>query len=1403
MDLNGRIHQVSSAGYIRKVQQRSNRFVVEGSDDAAADTALLQEVATKVNASNQDCRVIFRKRLRLNANVDFQPTRECVFEGEEGAVLACDGANAQITFGEYFNVLAATTIAINATVAGQTELIGTGLGSLTPGTKLAVIGDDVLETAHSATLAYAPMEVVEVGKPTPTASGSSTTNVQINGSIHDALTVNPRVAVIPAMPRVICKNFDIENVGSVAALQPLVFLTASGIEVENIKSIAPAAGQFLFSLYYNARIHGCDFQTKLNPDVSANQSPQGYGIVSGVGTGLHISGNSFAFMRHGFTTGPGYSSTGVRHGTPRDTLIESNIIQHGTEYTATPVNSPGHGLVGGDVGSRQTVASVTGQLLEVTDGDNVVLLVPGAHPSLDCHAEGANIIIRKNMIRMPAAVPNTGAAEIGILSRARDVLIEGNDIVGPPGSAFKGIEIWGPRNKVIRNNMKNGWIGVRTNEFAFSSPAHDTEVRDNDFESMSCCAVEHKSGDRLKLVGNKGRDIGSLSPNAIFDLETGTDHEVVGNRFPKGPNSKVVHLAGISASAIAKYVGNTASGYDLCGIGFDLGTADGRQLDAKFRSLNDVEPGRITTISGHALDAVDDKYSPVLADGTIFDDTSAGQVYYGLYHSHNGDTVCLIPYGAQFEMPSDYLTGTYTLTPSTTNLWWNEDANDGGGRPGAYTATTPGDSASGPVLRVLNQFASTLLVEVIDPASTAQNAVVSGVKRAENVAALDSLSVQSGELVILRKYYSTSPDGDGSGQILRYDASSGAIVDGGFVFNGPGGNGRYIALDQTVVNASRFGVKGSNETGQTPAIQALVNLAGTKGLPVEFNAGSYLIESTIVFPAGRGRMLRGQGRDLTTFTRNFNGSMFQLSADIAFFSLTDFELDGSGGTGHGISLTDATPTTGSFSPSQGVVRQLSVHSCEGTDVINGNTVPAAGIAILEGLEIQVRECWIEGCEIGVLNIEGQTIHLFQMVAARCNLAGVVNVSTEASSITDCDVVANGLEPTPGDVTWSLPVAYSTRFEGTTIPKGGIILIDDHGTVATKNKLKENFPNQFFTSGLYPQLIQGNWIRTTTELTTSEIIYGVKSHTAVRVIENQFFDAFQNTYTRKNIHIDGVNGPSAPIKSFAIERNDFYWGSGGNLETAIHISGGTNPNYGATGTIKGNTFGSISNASNQLNCTDVVLMDGVIGSVVVEENDVTLNGANYSVTDVFDFAGVIKPVNTNNPGNDRFIRLLNNRANDQFDLSPTWTITRMPTDAAVRVYREDVGYDAPAFPAGEGSVYRQLNGAKWSKQGGGNGSTGWIPVDGPRVTFGQNATSPSVASGVLFRTNNTASTDVSNFSGGADGQRIEVTIGDANTTILNNSSIQLAGGSSWTPASGGTITLTLDGTQWREVSRAEY
>lgn len=95
------------------------------------------------------------------------------------------------------------------------------------------------------------------------------------------------------------------------------------------------------------------------------------------------------------------------------------------------------------------------------------------------------------------------------------------------------------------------------------------------------------------------------------------------------------------------------------------------------------------------------------------------------------------------------------------------------------------------------------------------------------------------------------------------------------------------------------------------------------------------------------------------------------------------------------------------------------------------------------------------------------------------------------------------------------------------------------------------------------------------------------------------------------------------------------------------------------------------------------------------------------------------------------------------------------------------------------------------------------VPGGSVLIPANTATPDVSGGTVFKTQNSVSTNITNFINGRDGQEITITFNDTVTTIQDNANIKLAGSTTYTPTAGNdTITFVRAFGVWLEKCRSD-
>ena len=88
-------------------------------------------------------------------------------------------------------------------------------------------------------------------------------------------------------------------------------------------------------------------------------------------------------------------------------------------------------------------------------------------------------------------------------------------------------------------------------------------------------------------------------------------------------------------------------------------------------------------------------------------------------------------------------------------------------------------------------------------------------------------------------------------------------------------------------------------------------------------------------------------------------------------------------------------------------------------------------------------------------------------------------------------------------------------------------------------------------------------------------------------------------------------------------------------------------------------------------------------------------------------------------------------------------------------------------------------------------------------FTDGDTTPDVSGSSFFKTANTGATSITDFDTETVAKVLVIKIEDANTTLVHGANkIYLSGAANWTPASGDTLTLLFDGTDYFELARSD-
>lgn len=386
-----------------------------------------------------------------------------------------------------------------------------------------------------------------------------------------------------------------------------------------------------------------------------------------------------------------------------------------------------------------------------------------------------------------------------------------------------------------------------------------------------------------------------------------------------------------------------------------------------------------------------------------------------------------------------------------------------------------------------------------------------------NVAALYALTSAIDDNLYATLGYTT--EGIGA-NIYRYDVGSSATPDYGFVLDGPGGNGtgtgtgRFIAVDQTVADSAKFGAVPGVDS--TTAIQRAMNASHANSVPVLVPAGTYPISSTLSCTAGTQKLeIIGAGRAATVIDATGLTNVPAIDiGDSVFTHLRDFKLLGDSSSGHGIQGVDPNWNTGTYLPQHLVIERVFIQGFTGSQTMLGGsfggstpgdnkTIPACGLFLAGGLELNIYDSLFYGNDIGVYTFYTGQPKLSACVFDGNALGGWISQYDEKPVIEMCDVLtanpASGSNPNGIVGGTTTLMANTPRRNSATIDTAGLAIIGSHGAVIRDNKFKNSRVNIVLESDFAPVLIN-NWIR-------SDVKTGVLSYGPARINENTFYPAY--------------------------------------------------------------------------------------------------------------------------------------------------------------------------------------------------------------------------------------------------------------------------------------------------------
>ena len=739
---------------------------------------------------------------------------------------------------------------------------------------------------------------------------------------------------------------------------------------------------------------------------------------------------------------------------------------------------------------------------------------------------------------------------------------------------------------------------------------------------------------------------------------------------------------------------------------------------------------------------------------------------------------------------------------------------------------------------------------------------------ASNVAALATVPVQDQQTIFLRKYYASSVDGDGSGQTVRYDASSTATVDGGWVFPGLGGTlsfdaegdfdgtagtGRFLASDQSYADLLRFGADPMQLSDSSRALHRAMRAleAGGGGL-LYCPRGDYLYtakldssdraitnpaDNVVVMGEGPATKFKISDGIATGFDSNttFAGWFRQRDEDGALsnFSVERIYFDCNG--------TNNQTVTGHSSLGVGVVSLEGVDGFVFRDCVVYDNSQAQAVFVQQKItDIAVRDNYLNknvkiignsfirsGAQAGGNFRTDHSCIYIQAENAEVHGNFVDNPGYDSFATTGSALFCTGLEiHTKGGMITNNHVRRCSR---------AVILAaqaeDVSDNVIANNTCEDNGAfllvsvSDFRT--LETSTFRGNTHRVHAgETARAAVTIGTTNDAPEKIqltLDGNIFD--YSDITTNSQDVPGIN-LSLVMGDLNIIGNRFD-GVPGRIFNA-------NSGLGLTGgrlVMRNNTFHNCvtnTDASDEV----VAFLSGVAEVLdLVDISNNTVSGETRAV-ELFKAQTLVSAITCRISGN-----VYKQRAEAAFaEGTDVWTVAGHGMDASTPVYLTTDGALPTGFTLGTKYYTRDITTDTFkltlvpgtSAVDGTDTGTPPFYITWPMgintspsiepefeqavkvanvIAFADEDTTPNVSEGSYFETGNTQATTIDGFDGGTHRQIITVITLDGLTTFeelgSGNTNIELGGIGDWTPSSGGAITLMLDGTTWRQISRTDY
>lgn len=454
-------NQVVKAYIDARSPVRDGDQVVTGSGSASTDASALTAAVSALNTAAAGGTLWIDGSVKINSTHDFTTPVSIRGLSSDASIEVTDSAG-KFTWGSAWSAYSdGSATAITATADYANSFVSAAQ-AFNPGDLVVLFSDDAISDVlpHNAGGEQRPMEIHQV------AVDAGSDEYEIFDFVRDALTSTPKVVKADVLTQPGAENRSNVYIGDFSLRMNSAITTAfifdcrllNGLKVRNVtfeqSAGAGGPGYFRFHFCTDVDVGFCTCDGLENFD-------ERYLFLVGVVNGFRLHNCKLKKASHIFTTTASHTSGLHRWGTPRNVVVENNLIS--------------------------------------VDGYDATGLW-----ALDTHSEGWAVCFQNNLIVVSGLRPSNTA----ITSRARAAIIRNNVIDG--SGLHRGIMVRCFDAEVAGNLIRNTWIPIKvadSDEITYDN-AMIVGNRIIGGSSLALAAIELEGGDHHHVIHNVIADRG-------------------------------------------------------------------------------------------------------------------------------------------------------------------------------------------------------------------------------------------------------------------------------------------------------------------------------------------------------------------------------------------------------------------------------------------------------------------------------------------------------------------------------------------------------------------------------------------------------------------------------------------------------------------------------------------------------------------------------------------------------------------------------------------------------------------------------------------------------------------------------------------------------------------------------